>query len=366
MIRFKNGPSDRKLVYLGFTLIELLVVIAIIAVLVAILLPAVQQAREAARRSQCKNNLKQLGLALHNYHDVHQTFPFRSGGTARNAGNNYGNRWRLSGLVSILPFVEQGALYDQISGPLGTYPAMGPVPWTSASSYAPWKSQTPVYLCPSAGENLGSVSSSATAVNSYAFCAGDSYDVRNADADSQGRPSNFQHPRGGFGWIVCSKFSDFTDGMSNTILMAEKRFPVESRDIGHSVQSVTSKIPVDCRSKFDRSTGIYSTSLTVSAVQGTRWADGGSSYASFNTILPPNSPSCLEAASDEGNGFHSAGSEHQGGCQVVLGDGSVRFISDNIDSGDQSYDASAVSGTSPYGVWGSLGTKSAGEVTSSF
>src|SRR5690606_28625210 len=101
----------------GFTLIELLVVIAIIAILIALLLPAVQQAREAARRTQCKNNLKQVGLALHNYHDVFGSFTYKSGGTDRppsSAPCNLGNARRRSGWVGLLPYIDQGPLYNQI------------------------------------------------------------------------------------------------------------------------------------------------------------------------------------------------------------------------------------------------------------
>ncbi|MES2792933.1 MAG: DUF1559 domain-containing protein [Planctomycetota bacterium] len=347
----------------GFTLIELLVVIAIIATLIALLLPAVQQAREAARRSQCRNNLKQLGLALHNYHDAFQVFVARSGGTAKNGGNNNGNRWRLSGLVGILPYLDQGPLFQQISSPLGTFPAFGPVPWTSVATYTPWKAQVPVYLCPSASENIGSTGS----VNSYMFCSGDSYDIRNANADVDGQPIALRTPRGAFGWSICSSLRDFLDGTSNTILMAERRFPVLERDLGHTAQSI-GKIPLNCLATFDRSIEEYATAVAVGRYVGTRWADGGSSYAGFNTILPPNSPSCVEAASDEGNGFHSAGSEHAGGCHVLMGDGAVRFVSENIDSGNRNFDASTVTALmpSPYGVWGSLGTKAGSEVISDF
>ena len=115
--RAKRYPSYHAV---GFTLIELLVVIAIIAILVALLLPAVQQAREAARRSSCKNNLKQLGLALHNYHDVHRVFPpAQLRGRNSSTGIEYGNA--ASWGAMLLPFIEQAPLYDQMNFSIGIF-----------------------------------------------------------------------------------------------------------------------------------------------------------------------------------------------------------------------------------------------------
>src|SRR6266436_5426487 len=170
----------------GFTLVELLVVIAIIGVLVALLLPAVQAAREAARRSQCSNNLKQFGLALHNYHDTFKVFPPRRGGTNTAAGSSadptrtFANYDRLSAFVALLPFYEQKALADAIAagGKTSTgmqIPSNGPAAWYSGSAagiYDPWKTQIKMLLCPSDKFVIPSGNSN-NAKNSYAFSLGD-------------------------------------------------------------------------------------------------------------------------------------------------------------------------------------------------
>ncbi|WP_372726181.1 DUF1559 domain-containing protein, partial [Novipirellula sp.] len=155
----------------GFTLVELLVVIAIIGVLVGLLLPAVQAAREAARRMSCSNNVKQLGLGLHNYHSAYNQMPIHGVGTDDGNDNNQNwwteynthNHWRLSALVGMTPFVEQQALWEKISNPssertdknngaaIGTttnpWPAMGPTP--QDIQYTPWATELPTLRCPS-------------------------------------------------------------------------------------------------------------------------------------------------------------------------------------------------------------------------
>ncbi len=140
----------------GFTLVELLVVIAIIGVMVGLLLPAVQAAREAARRMSCGNNIKQIGLGLHNYHAAYNTLPMHCGGTASGPVNNVRE---LSWLVGLTPFVEQQALWEQISNPFRAtsgfvFPPMGTGPrctlaQQAANRYEPWMTEIPGFRCPS-------------------------------------------------------------------------------------------------------------------------------------------------------------------------------------------------------------------------
>jgi len=131
----------------AFTLVELLVVIAIIGILIALLLPAVQSAREAARRSQCSNHLKQIGLALHNYESAYGSFPFRMGGTGTGTSDlTNTNAGQISGWVPLLPFMEQAPLYEQIKAGAG-YKPYGP--YGGIYGFAPWCATIPGLLCPS-------------------------------------------------------------------------------------------------------------------------------------------------------------------------------------------------------------------------
>ena len=355
----------------GFTLIELLVVIAIIAILVALLLPAVQQAREAARRSSCKNNLKQMGLALHNYHDVFNVLPYRSGGTgsctsvSTSLGDRRnGNCSRLSGFFCMLPFVEQGPLYDAISAGDASIPISpgGPGAW---ESWAVWNNPViPVYLCPSdPGLNVQNARST-----SYAFCLGDNTAGMN---DSNGIT------RGMFSRHSSTRFRDVTDGLSNTIAMSEKvraDFAVttsgnRNRIRQGIVNAVDPLTPANCRAQV--SGGVFITDAAVKGRHGASLWDGQGERSAFSTIMPPNSHSCAlgtDANADNTNAMLSASSEHKGGVQVLMADGAVRFISENINTGNPATapPAANASVASPYGVWGSLGTRSGGEVVGEF
>jgi prepilin-type N-terminal cleavage/methylation domain-containing protein/prepilin-type processing-associated H-X9-DG protein len=357
------SPAGRGGVRRGFTLIELLVVIAIIAVLIALLLPAVQQAREAARRTQCKNALKQLGLALHNYHDTFNYFPARKGGTCCwPAVNNAG---RMSGIYGMLPFIEQAPLYQYIQGgnPSASIPPGGPAPWTG---WANWDVTIPMLLCPSDGYGGSTVKN-----NSYVFCVGDSILNNNNISRVRGL-FGVSDPNVGNGQ---SRMGDITDGTSNTIAMSEHlrdERPIQAGNnfrIGQGIvvgQSNLSANPGQCMS-FKAGT-FYSASVQAKGKHGTLVWDGQMERSGFTTVLPPNAPSCAEGSdpnADSATTVLSPSSNHTGGVNALMADGSVRFISENINTGNLAL-PSTTGGYSPYGVWGALGTKSGGEAIGEF
>jgi len=383
----------------GFTLIELLVVIAIIAVLIALLLPAVQQAREAARRTQCKNNLKQLGLALHNYHDTYLLFPPRRGGTSGISGlgpnftNNCPSNRRLANcgrkslFWMLLPYMEQ-ANYNNvlIAGDAANAPG-GPAPW---QGWKPFNTPLAFMLCASDGgvqvSPYGSISGDAGhAQTNYFASIGDQATGYREDL----------YVRGIFGSQYCNDFADVSDGSSNTVALAERvrghaglgARTGQIRAIEGS-QENTSGIaasPGICLAAVSGG-GYYNNPASVKMKAGATMWDGQPDYIGFNTILGPNKPSCVDSAAVPGVGgmnTHGAGgagngdsnsgvlppsSRHSGGAQVVMADGSVRFISENINTGDLTQPAPRGNGggASPYGVWGALGSKSGGEPVSDF
>ncbi len=355
----------------AFTLIELLVVIAIIAVLVAILLPAVQQAREAARRSTCKNNLKQYGIALHNYHDTFNLLP--PGANLSDAGT-LSRRYNAN--VSLLPYIEQGALYDMIvAGGTGAsmngttnYAPYGGNPWDT--NYRPFNQQVSLFLCPSDPE---SSQSPELADTNYAFSRGDSIQNNNRWAGNLGHGLRGMFTSIGDGgndgtYGRCVKFRDVQDGLSNTIAMAERlKAQANSDNIKDGAApmgfgDVFRNNPSLIYGQVDSNGKIIGSVLRAG---GTRWADGAPAYTGCTTTLGPNSPNALNSTSDQADGVFDPSSRHAGGVQVLMGDGAVRFVSENIHTGNTTV-GSPLSGTSPYGVWGALGSISGGEVVSEF
>ena len=331
----------------GFTFVELCVVILCIAVLVGLLLPMTRSSREASRRMQCQNNIKQLGLALHNYEAAHRYFPAAVGGTGVGATDYDGNANRLSGFVALLPYLEQNELFEQISKPMDSgkvksYPAMGPAPWVL--EYEPWQKSLPVLLCPSY-EAFDNQSGS----RQYAFCIGD---VTN-DLHSP------KSQRGPFMAGQNTTLDSIVD-KSNTIALAEI-----GRYLNIAVSQPTSilRSPTECWNAFaePKAGSEYQGHVERSEfARGKLWADGAAGHGLFQTILPPNAPSC-SVGDEHSDGLFSAGGYHSGGINVAMVDGSVQFVSENIDTGDLSAgppiltSAEAAQPLSPYGVWGAMG-----------
>ncbi|QDT52054.1 putative major pilin subunit [Caulifigura coniformis] len=362
----------------GFTLIELLVVIAIIAILIALLLPAVQQAREAARRTQCKNNLKQLGLALHNYHDVYNTFVYRKGGTAAPLGNsarNDGNYSRLSGMVPLLAYIDQAPYYNQIMAgdPSNTLnwnpvPAGGAAPW---SGWPLWnRGQIEVFRCPTdPGINT------ARGINNYAFCVGDVY-ISNRDNNwANGLFAGCTQTNGNKHYGI----RDCTDGTSNTIALSERvaaNFNIGGKANADKREGVLMGVaglatsPGACLAATSPllAGNRYSNATQVKGKFSSIWMDGQSEAVAFMTVLGPNNVSCAvgtEAGADAVSPMLSASSHHAGGVHTLMADGAVRFVSDSIDTGNLGVMA-VRDGKSPYGVWGGLGTRAGGETIGEF
>ena len=341
----------------GFTLIELLVVIAIIAILIALLLPAVQQAREAARRSACKNNLKQFGLGLHNYHDAHNYWPPLRGGTAGGSQNEM-----LSGVAMMLPFIDQGPLWDRIKnfgggvaagGDQGGYPRAATFPHPPA--------EIEVLLCPSSTVPVRHVASG-SAQRSYVFSVGDTINNNYTSVDPN-TSTIFRH-RGPFSYRLCTRMRDFKDGTSNTIAMAERDLgnPGNLSDvIGHASPTVTT-VPSAC---VATALNGYYTSPSQVDRPAQYWADGAPYFNSVAIIVPPNGPSC---GLPDDMAMMAVSSRHPGGAHVQLGDGSVRFVNESINTGDLNVDATTTNlgGNSPYGIWGALGTLIGSEVVGEF
>jgi len=368
----------------AFTLVELLVVIAIIGMLIALLLPAVQAAREAARRMTCSNKLRQLGIATHNYHDVYQTLPSYNFGPETRNPESWGMdmRWpRYSTFVALLPFIEMNALAEQFQeqdrnpnnlwhntaisdGSAGPDPHPGPNPILNSSMPAlvcpsdpglNWKSRDISWTTGESGDGLHAAS------NSYMISSGDSiffalHPLWGADRCIA---------RGPFVATEKLGLEHIHDGTSNTIMMSEHRISDNnSRSVldanAFMVPMSTGNWFIVCKSLEGPGREYVPEWTNVDRQIGRNWASAASQSTSFSTIMPPNMPACSDVNM---NYFGGPTSYHPIGVYILRCDASVTFVSDTIDTGDLTQPP-PTSGPSPYGVWGAMGSRDGGEAKS--
>lgn len=363
----------------AFTLVELLVVIAIIGVLVALLLPAVQAAREAARRMRCNSNLKQHALSVHNFHDTHSRYPaFWSTGTS--TSNDMGDPLagtklrRASFFVVLLPFMELETIFDEITAYAG-------------DPYDTGKYKVDVFLCPSDANGNLWTNANTTFTNYRASRADMAESYRNLLPRSWIRPYNH------VGTIAMIE-----DGTSNTVMLSEGiihdgsageqggNYLARMADFGTgSTWPFYDHAPENCLklkgSGFQFASATQKTWNDAGHNLGRRAWDGIPHSVAFHTLMPPNSPNCVRSGDTSRwlGAWVSASSNHPGGVMVAFLDGSVRFISETIETKnlDKKSKGSMISGgklnlAAPtdssnnvfsYGVWAELGSINGGEVT---
>ncbi len=352
----------------GFTLIELLVVIAIIAVLIALLLPAVQAAREAARRSQCINNLKQLGLAVHNYNDQNNCFPLKD---MYPHVANVSCGWSLSWPLSILPGLEQSPLYNAFNFYFSTAGADYDTPCSSGNGWVNstvGRAQVATFLCPSESLFQHPDSGFGT-LNYYGNLGGPGVLATHTGIiipnDAGVTPTiGSTYGRGG-----PVNFASITDGSSNTALFSEKLFgnpnavgtmtansnnakrglfppgATANHDTGDTAQAMA--YLGSCKS-------IAGSTVATSSVAGLSWIKAYPPYSVINAYThfgAPNSVACSNDNSYWGGPAATVppNSNHSGGVNVGMADGSVKFVKDSVN----------------LQTWWAVGTRAGGEVISS-
>lgn len=331
----------------AFTLIELSVAMAIVGILVALLLPAVQMAREAARRMSCANNLAQIGLSLHNYHDAHRVLPFGCGtdydGVVSSLGTLQDRRYSAHSLI--LPQLDQANVYQRIDfhqAPFSPYINSGAYdPECVASgglSAANGEAATTVisvFLCPSDIDRLQSV----WGHNNYRSCNGGGWHGRNGN--------------GMFGQNSSVRLSMVSDGLSNTAMFSERcKGTWDHADFDHladiyDIAGIWNEETFTeyCLSLSPEIAAAYHQNVDA----GQNWLEGNFNWTRYNHLVPPNRVSCKNGFTWDGVGM-AASSRHRGGVNVLFGDGRVKFMSEAIDRT----------------TWKHLGTIQGGEVLGDF
>jgi prepilin-type N-terminal cleavage/methylation domain-containing protein/prepilin-type processing-associated H-X9-DG protein len=288
----------------GFTLVELLVVIAVIGILVALLLPAVQAARETSRRLQCLNNLKQIGIALHNYHDTLKALPFGQGGTGT----------RYSAVSQLLPYLEQSPLHDSLDFRQ---------PYTATVNDLARRMELPLLRCPS--DLANPLPQTGGAVN-YMANKGSGIVWRDTTGPNAGMP----RPNGVFFFQSAVRLADILDGTSNTAAFSERVLADGSNGIISPIGDVffhpaAPATPDEAR-QLCNAIDISNLANQFPLFMGAPWLDGQHTYLHATT---PNTRSCGFFVSLRA--VMPPSSRHRGGVNVLLCDGSVRFVADSIE-----------------------------------
>ncbi|MDR2704420.1 MAG: DUF1559 domain-containing protein [Planctomycetaceae bacterium] len=351
--------------FLGFTLVELLVVIAIIGVLIALLLPAVQAAREAARRMQCTNKLKQLCLAVHNYHDTQKALPAGMSSVHQYPDTSQTN---FSMLVKLCPYIEAQSLFDVIANASTCTPGGGtghPFPNELRNKSFEWM------VCPSAGNEEVVRDFAASDDNAGRSNYGPVFGDIVPDGAYTTSASPITCNRAFFGLKYSFKtMASVEDGLSNTVCFSERLgFTGSSRvNVAWDPQKPgRGNVYGDFTNRNDCITLGKGTCTTTRNSYGVLWVHGIPIHTGLSLVLAPNSAACQSSNvwGNSGKTLNTPSSNHTGGVNCTLGDGSVRFISETINAGtDYTTEIpthTATSGTSLWGIWGALGSANGSE-----
>jgi prepilin-type N-terminal cleavage/methylation domain-containing protein/prepilin-type processing-associated H-X9-DG protein len=346
----------------GFTLIELLVVIAIIAVLIALLLPAVQAAREAARRAQCVNNMKQIGLALHNYHQVNDVFPMGATSAMYNLGV-FAPKQNLSYLAALLPFLEQMQTYNALNFNWGCEDSSTALCYVINSTGT--NAKIAAFCCPS-DPNAGVPDHNNTSnTNNYYGCVGTTMNWSQITTSTATTTASVNWASTGFFTFHRSYgIRDAVDGTSNTIALAEavvgnqsvqpKSKPIGMTGVGGLQGTMlldAEQSPALALADIQACNQAWLNGSGPDRQRGENWAHGCMDMTLFNTIATPNFnggkwTNCSSIGSGALSNISNSNSYHPGGVNVTMGDGSVKFIKDSINQR----------------TWWFLGTRANGEV----